>query len=226
MTALDIAYDVSTHDLTPEQSKIHDKMIQIIQEHRPRRILEIGAGAGRLGQRIKELGIDYIGIEPEEAQFKIARQTYPNLKVLQASCYDDLAPSLIGQVDMVISNDVIEHLYLPRKLVDFAKRFISPGGLMVTATPDFGSYFKNVAYSLFNKWDLVHSPLWDGGHIKFFSKKSLTTLFEQEGFVDFQWQYVRNINYPVFRMSVVCICKANSRVGNSDVPMASSAQAA
>lgn len=207
MTTHEIAYEVTTHDLTAEQAKIHDKMIALITGRKPRRILEIGAGAGRLGARIQALGIDYVGIEPEQVQFDLARKTYPNLNVIQGSCYDDIDPALIGRVDMVISNDVIEHLYLPRKLVTFAKRFLEPGGVMITATPDFGSYFKNIAYAVFNKWDLVHSPLWDGGHIKFFSRKSLHDLFKQEGFADFEWAYVRNVNYPIFRMAVYCSCR-------------------
>jgi hypothetical protein len=36
--------------------------------------------------------------------------------------------------------------------------------------------------SLFNKWDSHHTPLWDGGHIKFCSKHTLSKLMQEEGF--------------------------------------------
>lgn len=88
----------------------------------------------------------------------------------------------------------------------FARALVKPGGKVITCTPDFGSYWKNIAYSLANKWDLVHSPLWDGGHIKFFSLRSLHRLFKEGGFHEFQWDHVRNINLPIFKMSIICIC--------------------
>jgi hypothetical protein len=36
--------------------------------------------------------------------------------------------------------------------------------------------------SVFNKWDKHHTPLWDGGHIKFWSKHTLSSLLSEEGF--------------------------------------------
>jgi hypothetical protein len=33
-----------------------------------------------------------------------------------------------------------------------------------------------------NKWDRHHDVFWDHGHIKFWSKATLTKLFEDEGF--------------------------------------------
>jgi hypothetical protein len=62
-----------------------------------------------------------------------------------------------------------------------------------------------MAYSVANKWDYVHSPLWDGGHIKFFSRKTLRQLFEESGFGNFSWDYVRGTNM-IFNMSIICTC--------------------
>ena len=50
------------------------------------------------------------------------------------------------------------------------------------STPYHG-YLKNLALSLTDKWDSHISPLWDGGHIKFWSRKTLTDLLESEEFV-------------------------------------------
>jgi 2-polyprenyl-6-hydroxyphenyl methylase/3-demethylubiquinone-9 3-methyltransferase len=137
-------------------------------------------------------------------------ERFPKLGVKLASCYDEPGELNLGVFDLVISNDVIEHLYAPRKLVSFAKAHLTPGGRVITCTPDFGSYWKNVAYSMANRWDLVHSPLWDGGHIKFFSSKSLRRLFEEGGFGEFSWDNVRNTNF-LFNMSIVCICSLNKQ---------------
>ena len=48
-------------------------------------------------------------------------------------------------------------------------------------TPHHG-YLKNLAISLVNGWDRHADPLWDGGHIKLFSRKTITRLLEEGGF--------------------------------------------
>lgn len=213
-----IVYKVSSHTPTRELLKIHEKMYSLVKMYSPNSVLEIGSGIGVLGSRIEGLGIRYIGIEPDEEQHQLCRNNFPHLEVIKASCYEDPGNLGLGKFDMVISNDVIEHLYSPLELVRFKKAHLNPGGIVITATPNFGSYFKNLAYSIFNKWDQVHSPWWDGGHIKFFSKKSLQLLFEKEGFGNFSWHYVRNINYPIFVMTIVCLCSLDSTSRESANP--------
>jgi 2-polyprenyl-6-hydroxyphenyl methylase/3-demethylubiquinone-9 3-methyltransferase len=41
---------------------------------------------------------------------------------------------------------------------------------------------KNLALSIANKWDFHHTPLWHGGHIKFWSRKTLSQLLTEGGF--------------------------------------------
>jgi SAM-dependent methyltransferase len=208
-----IVYKVSTHVPTRELLKIHDKMYSLVTAHSPKSVLEIGSGTGILGSRIEGSAIRYMGIEPDEEQHRLCRESFPHLEVRKASCYEDPERLGLGRFDMVISNDVVEHLYLPSELVRFKKAHLNPGGIAITATPNFGSYFKNLAYSIFNRWDQVHSPWWDGGHIKFFSKRSLRLLFENEGFGNFSWSHVRNINYPIFVMTIICTCSLTGKSG-------------
>jgi len=201
-----IVYTASSTEAAPEARKIHRKMLELIKQSCPASVFEIGSGRGLLGAEIAASGIKYSGIEPDEEQFKACQRNFPHLSVKRASCYENPTELDLGQFDLVISNDVIEHLYYPRKLVSFARSLVKPAGMVITCTPDFGSYWKNIAYSLTNKWDQVHSPLWEGGHIKFFSKNSLELIFKEGGFGNFSWESVRNINYPIFRMSIICTC--------------------
>jgi len=205
-----IVYELTSHEAAPAALKVHRKMLELVKKYNPRSVLEIGSGTGLLGAQIAATRIHYVGVEPVELQYKISMQNFPDLRVKHASCYDEPAELDLGVFDMVISNDVIEHLYAPRALVSFAKAHLAPGGKVITCTPDFGSYWKNIAYSLANRWDLVHSPLWDGGHIKFFSSKSLRRIFEESDFEEFSWHNVRNTNF-LFNMSIVCICSLGKR---------------
>ena len=71
--------------------------------------------------------------------------------------------------------EVVEHLYAPRIFVQNAYDALRPGGLLVVTTPYWG-YLKNVALAVTNRTDAVLSALWDGGHIKHWSRKTMTTL--------------------------------------------------
>ncbi len=81
---------------------------------------------------------------------------------------------------MLVSTEVIEHLYAPHELAAFAFDVLKPGGIAVFTTPYHG-YLKNLALSVTNKWDHHHTALWHGGHIKFWSRDTLTRLLVEAG---------------------------------------------
>ena len=74
-----------------------------------------------------------------------------------------------------------DSLYSPHHLPQFAAPLLKDKGVLIITTPYHG-YLKNLALSLFNKWDHHHTALWHGGHIKFWSKKTLSTLLADNGF--------------------------------------------
>ena len=98
------------------------------------------------------------------------------------SVYEDLlAPFAIDPVDAVISVEVIEHLYSPRILFDRARSALRSGGVLAITTPYWG-YLKNVVLAVSNRTDKALNPLWDGGHIKHFSRATLGQMAKDQGF--------------------------------------------
>jgi 2-polyprenyl-3-methyl-5-hydroxy-6-metoxy-1,4-benzoquinol methylase len=71
--------------------------------------------------------------------------------------------------DVVISTEVIEHPYDPRDFLAFARRILPGGGDFIVSTP-YRGYLKNLALAVSGKLDSHFTVLWDGGHIKFFSR--------------------------------------------------------
>lgn len=49
-------------------------------------------------------------------------------------------------------------------------------------TTPYHGYLKNLAISLAGAWDRHLDPFWDGGHIKQFSRKTITRLLQEGGF--------------------------------------------
>jgi 2-polyprenyl-6-hydroxyphenyl methylase/3-demethylubiquinone-9 3-methyltransferase len=57
---------------------------------------------------------------------------------------------------------------------------LEPGGTALISTPYHG-YWKNLAMAVTGKFDRHVDPLWDYGHIKFWSPKTLTSLLTEAG---------------------------------------------
>jgi len=195
--------DLNIHAIRNAEA-IHKRMLSVVANLRPTSILEIGAGQGRLGEKFAALGIRYVGLEPVTAEIEEAHRTFPSLKIIQASCYDDPQTLALGKFDVVYSNDIIEHLYQPRQLVSFSAAHLNPGGKIVCGTPHYGSYLRNLLLSIGNRWDRHHGHLWDGGHIKFFSKLTLRQIWAEGGFNDFVWGEITSRRLPIMPMYLYC----------------------
>lgn len=116
----------------------------------------------------------------------MARRSFPKAVFHLGSAYDDLAGTY-GTFPIVVSLEVIEHCFSPKAYLDTMFKLIEPGGLGIISTP-FHGYWKNLALSLANKWDSHLGPLWEGGHIKFFSEKTLAQALRAAGFADIDFR--------------------------------------
>ena len=145
------------------------------------RLFEIGFGNGAVAAHLASKGFDVAGIEPSQQGLALARRSYPALTGLQhGTIYEDLRQRF-GGFQAVVSLEVIEHLYFPRRLAQAAFALLEPGGVLVISTIYHG-YLKNIATALLGRFDLKMNPLWDHGHIKFFSPRTLTRLLQEAGF--------------------------------------------
>lgn len=151
-----------------------------------RSICDLGCGNGHITGRLAELGYEVTGIDASSSGIRIARATYPRAKFVQARIDREL--SGLGQFDLVISSDVIEHLYRPSDLLEAACALLKPNGRVLIGTPYHG-YLKNLALALTGRMDAHFSSLHDGGHIKFFSVNSLSQLMRAYAFDDLSFSF-------------------------------------
>jgi len=158
-----------------------------------RTICDLGCGNGYLAGQLGQRGFTVLGIDASASYLEMARQRHASEQVTFRSGLIEAA--LVAQLkattepfDMIVSSDVIEHLYHPLEFLETAFALLRPGGTAIIGTPYHG-YLKNVAISLTGKWDLHHSVHWHGGHIKFFSVPSLKNLMLQAGFTEPRFEY-------------------------------------
>jgi 2-polyprenyl-6-hydroxyphenyl methylase/3-demethylubiquinone-9 3-methyltransferase len=146
-------------------------------------------------------GYEVSGIDISASGIAQARAAFPHVSFHVGSVYDDLLP-VLGTFDVVISLEVIEHLYAPRDFIRTFDTLLRPSGTGLISTPYHG-YFKNLAIALAGRFDAHFSPLWDGGHIKFWSIPSLRTLLLEQGFREPAFLRVGRV--PPIAMSMVAL---------------------
>ena len=150
-----------------------------------RSICDLGCGNGHISGRLAALGYNVTGVDVSASGIQIARRTYPAARFFRAPIDRDLE---LGKFDLVISSDVIEHLYRPADLLEAAQALLMPGGQLLVGTPYHG-YLKNLALAATGKMDSHFSALHDGGHIKFFSVRTLSRLMTSHAFEDLSFTF-------------------------------------
>jgi 2-polyprenyl-3-methyl-5-hydroxy-6-metoxy-1,4-benzoquinol methylase len=144
-----------------------------------KRAFDLGCGNGATSDMLSKLGFDVTGVDTSTSGIEQAKAAFPHIRCELGSAYDELA-SRYGTFDLVVSLEVIEHCMEPRA---FAKTFLSliaPSGVGFLSTPYHG-YLKNIALAVSGQMDSHFTALWDGGHIKFFSIKTLGSLLSEAG---------------------------------------------
>lgn len=144
------------------------------------RLFDLGCGNGSAASAVSAAGYDVQGVDPSPTGIRVANQEFPSLRLEVGSAYDDLR-SRFGIVDCVYSLEVIEHVYDPRAFVQSVRAMLGPEGWFILSTPYHG-YLKNLALAVTGQMDKHFTALWDHGHIKFWSPRTITALLTEGGF--------------------------------------------
>ena len=173
-----------------------------------RSICDLGCGNGHISGRLATLGYEVTGVDASASGIQIAQGAYPQVNFVHALIDRDLD---LGKFDLVISSDVIEHLYRPSDLLDATISQLKPGGHVLLGTPYHG-YLKNLVLAATNKMDAHFSALHDGGHIKFFSVNTLSKLMRSYGFDDLRFTFYGRA--PWLWKNMICLATKGTKIAN------------
>ena len=170
-----------------------------------RSICDLGCGNGHITGRLAALGYNVTGVDASASGIQIARRAYRGVEFVQALIDRDLK---VGRFDLVISSDVVEHLYRPSDLLEAAVSQLKPGGQLLLGTPYHG-YLKNLVLAATGKMDAHFSALHDGGHIKFFSVSTLSQLVRVHRFEDLSFTFYGRA--PWLWKNMICHARKSTR---------------
>lgn len=167
---------------------LYPTLYKMIKHHKGKKILDVGCGNGEIACRLIADGYDVYGIDASETGIKVANSRFRDRFFIQDPNSELLPEQLrMYSFEVVISTEVIEHVYAPRNFMKLISNTLANGGELVISTPYHG-YVKNVALALANKMDQHYTALWDGGHIKFWSVNTISQLLSEYNFTVIQFK--------------------------------------
>ena len=118
-----------------------ERRLRLIRERIPlrgRRVLDVGCGLGQYVRRIRELPAESYGIDIEPARVREGAAETPGLLLASA----EALPFADGSFDVILLNEVLEHVGDERASLREAARVLPPGGHLVIYAPNRGFPFE------------------------------------------------------------------------------------
>lgn len=100
----------------------------------PARILEVGAGHGAYTALLQSAGFDATALDLSKSTAEFARERF-DVRYLVGPVEDQDLDA--ASFDVVVANDVLEHLASPRSSVAAWVRLLKPNGLFIFQTPEY-----------------------------------------------------------------------------------------
>ena len=149
--------------------------------------LEIGCAYGFFGETLTQLvpKTKYIGFDIVPEAINYGKESLKQ----HIFCSDYLEEKQSEKLSDVFMWDVIEHLPNPEKFIEKASSELALGGRIYITTGDIE---RLIPRKQKEKWRMIHPP----SHLHYFSKKTLTTLLNKNGFE------VISVTYPPVYRSI------------------------
>lgn len=141
-------------------------------------VLEIGCGEGLYRQNCLPAA-EYWGVEPHKESASKAMEKIAN--VLNGT-FEEVATKIPDSYfDLVICNDVIEHMIDPDVFLE-KKGKMKPGAMLVGSVPNV-RFLPNLLELLVQKdWAYMDSGILDRTHLRFYTQKSLKRSLRNAGY--------------------------------------------
>ena len=145
----------------------------------PARVLEVGCAHGGYVALLGWAGFEATGTELSSWVARLAHDIF-GVKVLAGPVEDQ--PLEPGSFDIVVMNDVIEHLPDPLGTIGHCAKLLAKDGLFVIQTPEYIEHLGYEDLKASNDLFLKHMDRNNEEHLYLFSRRSAGMIFSRTGF--------------------------------------------
>ncbi|MEW6202030.1 MAG: class I SAM-dependent methyltransferase [bacterium] len=144
------------------------------------KILDVGCGGGLLGEYLRQRQeCELYGIEKDPEKAALAQKFFNRVIMNDAETME--FPFHEHYFDCIAFFDVLEHLVNPWDFLTRIAKYLKDDGVIVASIPNI-RYFETFASLLNGNWNYQNSGLFDKGHLRFFTRKTIIELFENSGY--------------------------------------------
>lgn len=143
-----------------------DRVLQLLKDHRPCRVLDIGCGPGALISELSALGYEAVGVDRSEKARALGRHLEDQSPGMQL--HAQLDEQWKGTFDLLLSFEVIEHIKDDVGAMREWRQYLQPGGRMILSTPAHPG-----------RWNAADE--W-AGHVRRYERQQLVEAVEKAGF--------------------------------------------
>jgi len=153
-------------------------------------VLDVGCGNGHLLYQLTDRYQNLVGLEYSAHRLEHAKLNLPAERFTPVlGSAEHMSELASDSIDCIVSADTIEHIPDVYKAASEMFRVLNPGGKIVINTPNI-AFIKKRALLLLGRFPSTSQPneglgndiLFDGGHLHYFTYRSLSLLLERAGF--------------------------------------------
>lgn len=143
--------------------------------------LEVGCGQGNFSTQVaKKFSAETWGIEPNKEAAAISKKQLDN--VINLGIEEALTKLPNNKFDVIVFNDVLEHLYDPYKTLQDIKPKLKKTGCVVASIPNMRYFHVLRDLVLHSGWRYGDSGVLDFTHVRFFTHQTMQDMFEEAGY--------------------------------------------
>ncbi len=138
--------------------------------------LEFGCGQGCFSALLKEqFSAEAWAVELHEESARIAEQRLDRVLCIDAVAAINELPN--GYFDCIFFLDLLEHLVDPYLLLEKCMDKLSDKGVIIASIPNIRYYRAFARYVFHGNWEYKQHGIMDIGHVRFFTFKSIRSMF-------------------------------------------------
>lgn len=174
---------------------VRDEIEPLLPAFSPR-VLEVGCGAGRTLEHLKQRGLAAwtCGIELVD---DVAREAAAHVDQIVVGDVERLEiPIAPRSLDLILALDVLEHLVDPWTMMTRLAGLLRPGGHVIASIPNVRHHSVVLPLVMRGRWRYAPSGVLDRTHLRFFTKQSAAALLETAG-LTVDAQRTTGLSWPV-----------------------------
>lgn len=148
------------------------QLLELVPQN-ARRVLDLGCGEGAISRALIERGYHVVSVDS-----RAPISPLPNF--VEADIGHGLPLEPNDRFDVIVLADVLEHLPQPERLLETAVARLSPEGRILVSLPNV-VHWSVRASVLAGKFEYTNRGILDRTHLRFFTKRTATQLFDDAG---------------------------------------------